>query len=94
MAQSLEQTFGVTKEEIKGTNKQIKRALMGRFGFEREIPKMEAACLLVRRGFLIQWSEELYFMEREIIFLILKNQNQKMLIIFMLDIGFNKLKNN
>jgi hypothetical protein len=50
MAQSLEQTFGVTKEEIKGTNKQIKRALMGRFGFEREIPKMEAACLLVRRG--------------------------------------------
>ena len=53
MVQPLEQTLGITEQEIRGTNKQIKRALTGFFGgfiwTQREIPKMEAACLLVRR---------------------------------------------
>ena len=50
MRYSLEQTFGITEQEIRGTNKQIKRALLGFFGTERKIPKVEAACLLVRKG--------------------------------------------
>ena len=49
MTQSLEQNFGTTEKEIMENNKQIKRALLGFFGVEREIPKMEAACLLVRK---------------------------------------------